>query len=389
MTQQASTKKKRMKTNLTHTALGLLALALSIPASPAAEVTYQFNSVVEADNSIASIAPRGLNNRGDVIVFTQGTDGSQTLWLADRRSTTPVVQTSPPNSIGRSTRCLSDSGRVAFLLSDQGPVAGDARARIIVASATGWSTLLEARPASDGMQLGAPVINNEGVVAVRISQRGRTRIVMTDGVAPATVVDLPGPTGILSTPEINNEDVVAYERTDVSDPANTDHGVYLWQAGASVRVFDPNSQPGEFSRRLSAAGLALNDFGSVAVRTLASNPLPTGSPIVTNRIVRVDGGVVTTIAQRSDNFRPATGFSLNNAGDVVFLAHDALGVGTIYVGNGVETHRVLGAGDVLEGRTVLRLDPSALINERGQVALMVTYTDGGRAVLRATRRAQK
>lgn len=85
------------------------------------------------------------------------------------------------------------------------------------------------------------------------------------------------------------------------------------------------SQPGEFSRRLSSAGLALNDFGSVAIRTLAlADPPPLiGSPIVTNRIVRVDGAVVTTVAERTDDFRPATGFSLNNAGEVAFSASDS------------------------------------------------------------------
>jgi len=172
------------------------------------------------------------------------------------------------------------------------------------------------------------------------------------------------------------------------------HGTYLWQDNASSRVFDPNSQPGEFSRNLSAAPFALNDFGSVAVRTLAfaTFALPDGTlvdRIVTNRIVRVDGGVVTTIAQRTDNFRPATGFSMNNAGEVGFLANDAQGAAAIYVGDGVTTRRILGTADTLAGRLVVRPAVPVLINERGQLAFVVNFTDGGRALVLATPQIQK
>lgn len=232
----------------------------------------------------------------------------------------------------------------------------------------------------------SPALNDGGFVAFRAVQRDRG-----DGTpGPAIFLGNGGPlTTIASTaggffsnfgffPSLgnSNQGTVAFQGI----LAGGGEGIYLGSGGPFTTIADTSGG------RFTSFGVApsLNELGQVAFFATLTD----GS----SGIFLAHGGTIETIA---DTTGPFSGFgvagigvrdtlTVNNAGQVVFLATLDAGGSGIFTGPDPLTDRVIGTGDPLFGSTVTGLELSReVLNDAGQIAFEAILADSRRVVIRA------
>lgn len=177
-------------------------------------------------------------------------------------------------------------------------------------------------------------------------------------------------------PSINDlGDVAFFARTDTGQI-----GIFVGRGGeqsvGDYRSIAPNSAlPG-----WEGSPLSINNSGEVAYRTV----MPNAAAIVVG-----NGQSVRTVADTASGafvgFDPFGPLTLNDVGTVAFLAYlPSTSTAGIFVGPHPAHDKVIYPGDQLFGRTVSSVHLSSRpLNNHGQLAFVVRFTDGGGAVVRA------
>jgi hypothetical protein len=185
-----------------------------------------------------------------------------------------------------------------------------------------------------------------------------------------------------SRPSINDSGNIAFvESVDFAS------GIFVGREGDFTPIVAPN--PSDPS--IGFAAPILNDAGTVAFQRSFFDETAQQSA---EEIVRIDAdGTRTVVADTrgefaSFGFRPP---SLNNGGDVAFLATLDDGTSGIFVGPDPISDRVISTGDTLDGSTVQSLTfCEEGLSDAGELAFVATFEDSSTpegfrvAVFRAT-----
>ena len=210
-------------------------------------------------------------------------------------------------------------------------------------------------------------VNNDGVVAFKaeLDERfdfdeglfsGRGKRVTTHYLTSTSDFD-----GSDSRPSINNVGNIAFDES-----INFDSGNFVGRTGNFQTIAAPDPD-------VSVGTPVLNDTGTAAFERSFFDEANQVFEIVTG-----NGAPLTTVADtRGDfasfGFRPP---SLNDNGDVAFLADLDSGGSGIFVGPGPVEDRVIGTGDTLDGSTVQNLVfCEEGLNDSGQLAFIAQLED--------------
>jgi hypothetical protein len=95
------------------------------------------------------------------------------------------------------------------------------------------------------------------------------------------------------------------------------------------------------------------------------------------------GGGIRLVAGREGGFSEVRGGLVADDGGVVFFATPTGGRPGVYAGPRADRDRIIGIGDVWQGREVAEFAANAVsINRHGQVAVRLAFADGGEALAR-------
>ncbi len=356
-----------------------LAAALGATLSDAGAQTaprYTFTKV--ADSAEDGFDPgefgcAAINNRGD-IAFRAGRpdpDGFNTIpgiYRADADgSLTTIAQNRTRFVFIGFNPSITGAGRVSFAATIEGGSRPDTES--ILRGAGGRLTAIATTKGRFRFFGFDTSINNSGEVAFKaeldnddeglFSGTGSSRSITTHYLKSTSDFD-----GSDSRPSINNEGDIAFEESIGFDP-----GIFVGRTGTFRTVAPPD--PEVFAQKPM-----LNDAGTVDFQRSFFDE---ASMEFVEEIVTADeGGQTAVVADTrggfsSFGFRPP---SLNNGGDVAFLADLDDGTGGIFVGPDPASDRVIATGDTLDGEEVtnLRFCEEGL-NDSGELAFVADFED--------------
>jgi len=303
---------------------------------------------------------------------------------------------------------VNDSGLVAFSARlDSGPsgiFTGDGTSPRTIADTTGPFSFLSPLPS----------LSDSGIVAFRaFLKAGGHTIVRTDGSTPTTIattnpIAQPGRAfRFLGNPSVNDDGTVAFHGLDA-----TGSGIFTSDTTTPI-AHRPGVSP-SFDDNLSVADggavafVAFDATGRGIFRSDGTMIAHTSGPLFKvlgvpslnsegavafwamldaggDGIFVSNGTMPTTIADSTGPFNSfGNSASINDKGVVAFWASLDDGRHGIFTGPDPGAHKVIAAGDTLDGPTVtfLTFGPEGL-NNSGAVAFVATLADGTRAVYRA------
>lgn len=130
-------------------------------------------------------------------------------------------------------------------------------------------------------------------------------------------------------------------------------------------------------------------FRSFAEASITDNNLIVFRATEDNGVRSVFGGHPSALTRLADDTGPLEAFfapSINSSGEAVFVARFDVGGRQIMNGPDVVNNRILGIGDVVDGRVIadVNLGPYNAINDDGVIAVAVEFWDGTDGVVRVT-----
>jgi hypothetical protein len=352
----------------------LLLVASTALAAPSSD----YNFVIIAEGGGPEFWAFGnapsINSHGTVAFTTLLADVSTyALYTGEAASTTKVIDTTHPIFAGSTFRniennpTINDSGVVAFgAYMDQPSV---------------WKidgntpTLIDQGDINVG-----PSINNSGAVALAVSFGPSQAGVAVGGGGPLTyIADVSDGFSAVSEPVLNDSGKAVFlgQSHDTGDTA-----IYVGDGGPlTTIVAKGNSINGGPPIALVGNRPTINDLDQVAF--MATDMMGVSTLYMTG------AGGIATVADTAGPFaeyhnafgsRPA----INNNGDIVFFAALDGGGNGAFTGPDAVNDRILGAGDVLFGRTVADVvfGPAAL-NDRGQFVMQILMETGPALIVRA------
>lgn len=326
---------------------------------------------------------------------------------------TPIVTS---NGLGLSLPSINDSGTVAFIDTTTGRAGlytgNGGPLSTVVSSPTEFRLYFSGGP-------GAPTINNAGSIAfwayigpTGITQGNETAILSDAAGQLSTIVSNVPPVGIsnaysyTTTPQISGNGTVTFEvdhtgvgggggvfsgnggplTTLISNSASNGPTADPAISHNSVEAYDwptlnsGNSRTGNDQLFLVNANttttlgtisgdffshIAVNDAGSAIASTLD------------NRIYLAAGGSLNPIVNTNAVFSEDGTVSINDSGDIAFIAALSAGGSGIFTGPDPVLDKVVETGDPLDGSTVLQLGFSSEgLNSSGQIAFWAELANG-------------
>ena len=365
-------------------------VALFVVSSIArAQSTYTFTPIADtATTGFSGFSDVVLNERGDLAFVGLSGDfqtGGAAVYVGRGGELTVIATNFRYRDVHLGARALNDAGQVAFAVSrvrsrdyDSRVFVGSGGALTLIAREAGIACDAAGNCSAIGYfgpsitPVGRAVFfreidtSDDQFRAFLTGTGGRLRSVADSQTGSLVYLD--------ASPDVNSANQVAFYALDV-DAGND--GIFLADRNGVRRMYDARGE--QEHPILVPTDPSLNRGGSIAFVKRGDF----GRPIC---VLRGDGPELTTIAERVD---PFIGFgdrvSLNDLGEVAFTGFtDATATGlTIYVGDGARVERVIGAGDTLFGRVVETWGSQISVNDRGQVAFRVVFTDDSEAVVRA------
>jgi len=288
-----------------------------------------------------------INNNG-VVAYSTGSN----IMVGDGAPSTTLMDTGGWFSHFGPT-AINDAGVIAFAASLDGGVSG--------IFATNGTDL----PTAQGL----PDINNSGTVPFAIIAPLTTDIYTynpnSGGLGPRIETTGTAQFNSLADPAINDAGQVAFVGTTGT---SWTRDVFIGDGTATTRLTS-----GQFG---SISYPSVNNSGTVA---FSGQFLGGGTGIFT-----AGSGGVATVAQEDSSYHGFGVASINNLGWVAYMGSLYAGGNGIFVWNGTETTRVIGTSDLLFDSTVINayMYPHSL-NDSGQIAMLLTTTNGGSWVVRA------
>jgi len=334
--------------------------------------SYQFKSIADTSGPFSGVGVAAINASGTVAfratlesdidraIYT-GNGGPLTL-IADSSASSPFFRLSSDgpriNADGTVVfGAVLDSGDQGLFTGNGGPV-----------------TPVITEDTSDFRSIGDFSINDSGTVAFQANKRTPTgsfdgAYTITNGTV-TTIADTLGPISGFGGPE----PLVIDANGTVAFVASLDAGgeaILSGTGGPLTTVVDISGPFNDFR-----TGIGINSAGTVSFVA----DVDTGG----RGVFIVDDGALTTIVDPSDDtYSFISGRTSINADElVVFGADLASGEGGLFLaGDGVIDTIIL-EGEILDGKTVERISTlnHQAINDRGEVAFWVTFTDGSNGV---------
>jgi hypothetical protein len=360
-------------------ALGaMLSDARAQTAPPAPQYTFtKVADSVEDGFDPFSFGCAAINSPGD-IAFRAGRlapDGFNTIpgtYRANADGTLTTIAEDPKlfQTIGFNPS-INDSGQVSFAARLDGGNKPDTEA---ILRGEGRKKLTTIASTADEFNFFGfdTSINNSGAVAFKAEldeefgfdeglfsgSGGKKSEVTTHYLTSTSQFD-----GSDSRPSINNLGEIAFRES-----VNFESGIFVGKEGDFAQILVPDPD-------VSVQEPVLNDAGSAAFHRSFTDE---ATQEFVEEIVTGDGGPLTTVADTRDEFA-SFGFrppSLNNEGDVAFVATLDDGTSGIFVGSDPIADRVITTGDTLDGSTVQNLTfCEEGLSDSGELAFVVQAED--------------
>jgi hypothetical protein len=323
--------------------------------------SYTFTKI--ADTASPSNNPPALNDNGVVAFFPSSMEVS----TGDGTSTWTIADTDGPvNFFFLSSPSLNDSGVLAFrAFLDAGVTA--------IVRTDGVTTTTIPEQGSAVRSPGNPSVNDDGAVAFWGIDGSGSGIFMSDGSTTTPIAHTPNPfRSFGDNPSLSDRGAVAFRASDA-----TGVGIFRMEGTTPTTIAHtsgPTCDLGFFP--------SLNNEGVVAFWARLD---PCDPSTFVNGIFVGNGTTPTTIADSSGPFLAfGDSPSINDKGVVGFWASLDAGGHGIFTGPDPVAHKVITAGDALDGSTVefLAFGREGL-NNAGQVAFLARLADGRRGIYRA------
>jgi hypothetical protein len=347
-----------------------LAVLAAVAAAPA-HAQYAFTPValsVDGFDPFAFGTP--ALNAGGAVAFTAGMDRLTSVFRYDAGSLTTIASTrSAFTRFGDVS--INTAGQVGFEgsfrnITGEGIFRGDGSSVVTIAGT-------RSAGAFDFVNAG-PSLNALGVVAFN----GALKAGFVDGIyvgsgGPVTALyDDRGPADNFNgNPSLNDLGYVAFSGGLAGGP----NGIFLGNGGPLTTLADDSN--GFFTFFF---GPSLNEHNDVAFYAATKGGTAHG-------IFFSHAGIVTPIVQGDFTQFASLGFdpSLNNVGQVAYIAEPTFGSQILAVGADPIAGRVLGTGDTLFGRIVSGVALSREgLNDAGQLAFTAFFDDGSAGIFLAT-----
>jgi hypothetical protein len=305
--------------------------------------------VDESSDNFSAWTGFSINDSGEV-AFAADNGSGRKIFIGNGVGTSELTSGGPGLNYFESPR-INASGKVAFVggldLTATGIYVADGNMVTTIGTKTG---------------VGIPSINDAGVVAFLGDAP-------SGGSAKAVYVGSGGPLVVLAdgTGQPNASDFVS--------PVINNNGLVVYRSPLGIAVHDGLSETliAPYSGPFQSAGnLDISDSGVIVFEGSINLGLAQGIYILTQFGFDV-------VADTNDGFTNIGAPSINNAGQVVFLAS-----GGIFTGPDHQQDKVIASGDPLFGSTVQGVGfSSGTLNNSGQIVFFATLANGSRGIFRA------
>jgi len=351
----------------------VIAAALGALLAPVtARAQYTFTRIAQNNSGFGS--PAAINDAGWVAIETDLVPSGPIVVVGKGGPLITIADTSGPfRFFGFPS--IDGKGKISFFAFTKDNHSG------IFAGHNGERTLLDDSGPVLGFG-GDPQSSGSGpftTIHAFLKDGGQAIFLSNGGAAATPVVDTSQTfSGFDVDPRVNASGQVVFQGDLVAGGS----GIFVANGANGCGVTPIADDSGIFK---SFAGLpSINDLGEVAFGAV----LKTGpNPFFNDGIFVVRGGQLQTLVDASGPFQIGLSFgrpTLNNQGQVAFLASLKSGGFGLFVGPDPVADRVIFLGDALDGSTVTGLSVfGGYFNNVGQLAFTANLADGRTAIFRA------
>lgn len=415
-----------------HLSFGILAISLGLSLSEIEEVSakpnnFIFTRIADTNGEISSFfSGASINNKGTVAFGANLDAGGQGIYASNGRITKTIADTNGfSGSFTRFTYSTSDSSRFSFFPDAVFAVTPSINDKDTVAFVSvGTSNLGTPTPGTiftgngnsapvpvplvpgtlfpGPFAAGYPSINNTGTVVYLGINFRNFGIITSDG----RLIDFEsdGRVGTVDSPTINDSGTIAYRRQITGS-----RFLILSNSGIqNSNIIYENVFPFFVgSQQFGFNSPSINNTGTVSFVTVPEADQIEGFSAGTLNpkkavVLKSNGANTITVADTSGDFS-SFGImgspdgntaiynvtSINNTGNVAFLADLDTGGEAIFIERNSVQERTIATGDSLFGYTVVDLTLSREgLNDRGQVAFIAKLANNTEVVVRANPKRQ-
>ncbi len=415
-----------------HQSFGIVAIGLCLSLSGIGEVNakpnnFIFTKIADTNGEFSSFfSGASINNKGTVAFGANLDAGGQGIYASNGRITKTIADTnSSSGSFSRFTYSTSDSNRFSFFPDPVFAVTPSINDRDTVAfvsvdssnsavptpgtifTGNGNSAPVPVSLVPDTLfpgpfAAGYPSINNAGTVVYLGINFRNFGILTSDG----RLIDFEsdGRAGTVDSPTINDAGTIAYRRQllgsrfQILSNNATQNSNIIYE---NIFPFFVGTQQFGFNSP------SINNAGTVSFVTVPEADQVEGFPAGTLNpkkavVLKSNGTNTIAVADTSGDFSSfgIMGFpdgntaiynltSINDRGNVAFLADLDTGGEAIFIENNSVLERTIATGDSLFGYTVVDLTLSREgLNDRGQVAFIAKLANNTEVVVRANPKRQ-
>lgn len=341
----------------------LLALSAASPAAAAA-LTVNFRLIDSVDATASSLGEFDLNNLGDV-AYRRGLPGEESIVLNRGGVETIVAEGSPTILVGDPN--VNDLGTVSYFRratsNDQSIwFWRDGAARQVITTVGSEYRRLR-RPTFD------QALNNNDQYAFRAdanTSAGQVIDVLSGGAFTRIAENGGGVLPIFGGPSINDSGDLAY-LTFEDDVIETIVSVVDGVSSTIAREVEAGL---DFQSRAT-----INNAGAVSYSSIAFDPIA-GDFVEGGGLYLHTGGATQLIADTAGQFFLFGSPSLNDRGEIAFLATLDDGRRSLNVFSAGIISTIIATGDLLDGFIVSSFLNRPVINNRGEIAFSVILSDG-------------
>lgn len=337
--------------------LGALAVGLAVQFSPnsAWAGQYNFTRIADTSGEFSEFGFFAINDSGTV-AFQAIRAGGGGIYTGSGGPITTIADGNDflPHVFGQFP-AINNSGTGAFIAQPYNGGMG-----IYTGSGGAISTAVFTSTDGPFRLLDEPAINDSGTVAFRsMLKNGASGIYSASGGVTTTIAEDDGEFESFGRyVSINGSGVVAFQ----ASPDTGVTGIYTGSGGATTTIAESGSL---FSSLNANAAPSINDSGTVAFLgelTGGGQAIYSGS-----------GGSLTLIADTFGAYSALGAPIINNSGSVFFGVLTNAGALEFYV----DSARVIGTGDALDGSTVTNLNYFGdVLSNTGSVAFFAELADG-------------
>ena len=373
MSSTNSSTNARPMTGVFPTVLAFLALLLLLVPPDARATQYTFVTIADGTGLLEVPEAASISKHGRVAFWASLDDGRLGIFSGEGGALTTIAVTGAGlTDIAIQHPGINKGGTVSFIgITPAG--------RAVLTGSGGPVTVLYDTTGPFADFAGYVSINDKGTVAFYgLLDNGSWCICTGTGGATTTIVTA-GNSNLGAFPAINEKGEVSFTAGNIGGV----NGIFKGSGGRLVTVADETGGQHDFG-----AATAINDHGEVAFFGFLDGGWETGIFVGNGRVPNA----VTTVANTLGAFWRTEVSAINKRGVVAFFAELDTGLTPgggqrahgIFLGPDPVHDKVIGSGDLLFGKVVKGVSMGwGALNDEGQIALSVVFTDETRTIVRA------